>query len=526
MEKYKQLKPKEDIEGILSKSQIKETSYMQESLRKNKKKNSRIKLNLLKNNIQITKLKRILEAELIGKEKNLNGYWNNYSKEISKVLWFPQKIDLAESELTYLNGFSRDSEQSSYQLKMMKQTNLPMTSWKSLQYSVQDIMEDEIIKSKRIRFYPNREQKKLFKKAFGIYRYFYNKTIDWINANKDKKFNPITIRKDILPKYTGISEDMKWITEIPYDCNDLAIRDCVSNYKTNLTLLKNNHIKFFKLKHKTKKNISQIFKVNKKALRNQKIFVRRLKKKAKIRCTWLNNHKIDCNFTIQNLNNKWYFLIPIKEKTSPPNEYNKGIVSLDPGIRTFQSFYSDTFKCGKFGENIKEKINKINSKIDNYQSILTKKNKSKTKYHIRRKINSLRTKVKDIIRDLHWKSASYLTNNFDCILLPTFETKDMSMKKKRNIGKSSVRSMLNLSHYKFKEKMRYLCRKKHKILIECNEVYTSKTCGRCGSIDKLLGNKKVYNCNKCNFVIDRDIGAARNILIRSLTKYFGSDVTR
>jgi hypothetical protein len=54
-------------------------------------------------------------------------------------------------------------------------------------------------------------------------------------------------------------------------------------------------------------------------------------------------------------------------------------------------------------------------------------------------------------------------------------------------------------------------------IIRCSEAYTSKQCGACGELnDKLGGGSKTFNCQKCGTVADRDVHAARNILLRCL----------
>jgi putative transposase len=50
-----------------------------------------------------------------------------------------------------------------------------------------------------------------------------------------------------------------------------------------------------------------------------------------------------------------------------------------------------------------------------------------------------------------------------------------------------------------------------------DESYTSKTCGKCGTLNENLKSKKVFKCNECDLLIDRDINGARNILIRTFT---------
>ena len=51
-------------------------------------------------------------------------------------------------------------------------------------------------------------------------------------------------------------------------------------------------------------------------------------------------------------------------------------------------------------------------------------------------------------------------------------------------------------------------------VVECKEYYTSKTCGKCGWINRGLGSSDVFECKECGVRIGRDLNGARNILIR------------
>ena len=53
-------------------------------------------------------------------------------------------------------------------------------------------------------------------------------------------------------------------------------------------------------------------------------------------------------------------------------------------------------------------------------------------------------------------------------------------------------------------------------IIRCSEAYTSKQCGACGELNDKLGGSKTFNCQECGAVADRDVHAARNILLRCL----------
>lgn len=86
------------------------------------------------------------------------------------------------------------------------------------------------------------------------------------------------------------------------------------------------------------------------------------------------------------------------------------------------------------------------------------------------------------------------------------------------MDEKNVRKILLLSHYKFRELLKAKAQTfSGCTLIICDEQYTSKTCGNCGNLHASLGKSKVYSCCKCGKVFDRDINAARNILIRFLT---------
>ncbi|MDZ8259190.1 hypothetical protein [Nostoc sp. ChiQUE01b] len=96
-----------------------------------------------------------------------------------------------------------------------------------------------------------------------------------------------------------------------------------------------------------------------------------------------------------------------------------------------------------------------------------------------------------IVDKLHKKTARFLVNNFDVILLPTFETSQMSLKAKRRIHSKSVRQMLTLSHYKVKQLLKHKAFENSKVVIDVNEAYTSKTISWTGEIVTNLGGAKV-----------------------------------
>ena len=105
------------------------------------------------------------------------------------------------------------------------------------------------------------------------------------------------------------------------------------------------------------------------------------------------------------------------------------------------AFYSPDGIAGKLGDNYYDnKINPINKRIDilcsKRDKIKNIKNKTKENKrsirNINRRLSLLRNKIKNKIRDLHWKTASFLCSNFETIIIQEFETQKMSQKVDKN----------------------------------------------------------------------------------------------
>jgi len=137
---------------------------------------------------------------------------------------------------------------------------------------------------------------------------------------------------------------------------------------------------------------------------------------------------------------------------------------------------------------------------------------------MRRAILRINQRVKNLVDELHHQVAAKLCADYDTILLPTFDTSVMVRKdgKKRRIGRGTARSMLTFAHYRFRTFLLHKARETGTKVVLVNEAYTSQTCGGCGNLHNKLGGGKVFRCpsDGCEYVCDRDVNGARNILLR------------
>ncbi len=184
-----------------------------------------------------------------------------------------------------------------------------------------------------------------------------------------------------------------------------------------------------------------------------------------------------------------------------------------PGIRTFITFFSDK-SVGKIGQGDFSRIQRFCHYLDDLISRLTNTD-AKQRQRMKKAASRIRLKIRALIDELHHKSARFLVNNFDVILLPTFETSQMALKANRKIRSKSVRNMLSFAHYRFKQFLKHKAFETGKQVIDVCEAYTSKTVSWTGEIINVGGAKSIKS-NIDGRVMDRDVNGARGIFLRAL----------
>lgn len=350
----------------------------------------------------------------------------------------------------------------------------------------------------------------MFKEWFNTSRAVYNIGVDAINNDSTCAKFMYLRNKYVTEKRDGVKNEnvQDWMLKTPKDIRADTLKELVSNFKGNVTKIKKGLIPFFNLGHKSKKSLSSTIPIPKSAIKktdgSYKIYGRYIKDSIKSR-----NKKKDRLIKIENdcklewsYPNNFHLIIPYKKKNII-YEKKGDIVSLDPGVRKFMTYFSQE-EIGEFHQP-KEKLNKLKSQIDNIKS-----------FHgnsCRRGVNKRYRKITNYITEFHYSVINYLTKNFKTILLPTFDSQEF-FGKKRKIGKKTARDLNILSHYKFKNRLIHRCNLTTTKLYIVDESYTSKTCTRCGIIND-VGSNEVYKCKECNISIDRDINGARNIYLKN-----------
>lgn len=398
-------------------------------------------------------------------------------------------------------------------------------------------IDNELIKCQKIKIILTAEQKAILTKWYTSCTDMYNETLKYIINNyrfvkeditldilneqdETKQFYSfynirkkiIDIKKEIIKKSQLNTTEKN--TEIYTHILDYSIKQVCSNIKSAMSNLYNGNIKRFRMKYWKKNRPSQTMDIEMQYIRNNKIcfpILGNIKYIYNKKDFKLNNITSGVKINYNNIIDEYTLLVPIKtEKIKIENKENN-LISLDPGLRTFMTGICENGSI-EIGTNIN---NHVRQRLKRLQII---KNNEKIPNKIKKKNELLiNRKISNQIDDLHWKSIHYLVSNYETIILGNMSAKSIVSNENKCLSKLQKKACLRTKYYEFYQRLQYKCNMYDVNYKLVNESYTSMTCSMCSFSKEDLGSSKIYICDKCDCLIDRDINGARNIYIKSLS---------
>ena len=464
------------------------------------------KLNLCSNSIQTPKSSKTSEADSTSSGKDCKPYWSDSCEAISSKLLLPVEIDCVDSDLSYSSSWLSKTVEKSWfltELYTVQKPNLQPIFLPSFTSSLAECTDlgATARRSKKIRLFLNPEQKALLKQWFGVSRFVYNTTIKYLQE-PGTKANWMAIKTEILNSLPD------WAWAVPFQIKSIAIKDgCLAIKAAKKGFKKDGQIRTCRFR--SRKDTKQSIFIPKSAIKDCGVY-HTILGKCRIK------EALPTEFSDGRLTLAYgeYYLV-VSEQVQPVKTDNQGrLVALDPGVRTFMTFLSES-SFGWLGNDSNLYIQKLCFRLDRLVSKISK-TPSSPKRRLKKAASRLRCKIKNMVKELHHKTARFLVNNFDVILLPTFETSQMVSKSRRKLRNKSVRQMLTLSHYEFKTFLKWKAWEQSKTVIDCNEAYTSKTVSWTGEVVNNLGGARTIKSPSTGLKMNRDLNGARGIFLRAL----------
>ena len=453
--------------------------------------------------------------------KGLEPYWNESCEVINAGLLLPMGIDSPDSAAKLYSSWSNKTvEKSWFSTKLFtvpKKSLPPIFSQYAMSFPAECMdSENTVIKSQKIEIFPTVEQKQILNRWFGTSRYVYNQAVSLL-ADRD---TPTNFKKLVPVIFDGLPE---WHEETPRQIKVGAVMDACKAVENAKAKCKQTS-EFQKVKYRSRKRKQSLY-LRADTLKETGFYVRLLGEikmaeplpakpqgKGKVCERDTDSEVKDSQLVMEH--GRYFLCVPYVEKKKPREPMGR-IVALDPGVRDFMTFFSeDSF--GWLGRQCINRIQRLCQHCDNLYSRATQE-KRPLRRALRKAANKIKVKIRNLIDELHKKIAHFLVKHFDFILLPTFETKQMTKRGKRKLRKKSVRQMLTLSHYKFKAFLKQKALEYGVQVIDVCEAYTSKTVSWNGEIVANLGGSKVIKSSD-GHRMDRDLNGARGIFIKNVVR--------
>lgn len=199
----------------------------------------------------------------------------------------------------------------------------------------------------------------------------------------------------------------------------------------------------------------------------------------------------------------WFALLVCEIPRPEPLPKTGHEVGVDVGIKSFA-----TLSTGEVIENPRH-LNKASENLTKLQRRLSRKKRgSKNRAKARKKVALAHLKVSRTRKDFHHKEAKKLVGRFDRIVVEDLNIKGMVKNRhlSRAIADVAWGNFFLITESKAENAGRLFERK--------NPRYSSMTCSHCGHVQKMPLAIRIFVCEACEFVIDRDHNASLNLVSR------------
>ena len=363
------------------------------------------------------------------------------------------------------------------------------------------------IKGYKIRLLPTQEQEVFIRKSIGVSRFIYNWCLDR-QLKSDSFISDTELSKDLtqLKKTDG----HRWLSDVSNCVITKSVRDLCNAYKRFFNKVSNKP----RFKKKGARDSFYVrydrMKRTKHGVRCEKIGdIKTSERLPKLRegKHYMNPHVV--------YDGKYYYITFGMEIDIKSSNNTSEVIGIDLGVKSFAVCSNGAVYKNINKTHTVRQLNKKLRKLQRHVSRKYLKNKAGNKFIKTSNIIKLEHKIKLIHRRLRNIRENYI-HQITTYLVKTKPSKivieDLNIKgmlKNKHLSKAIAEQCF----YKFISVLSYKCQWSGIELIKADRFYpSSRLCSRCGNIKKDLRLKdRVYTCNCCGLVIDRDFNASLNL---------------
>jgi len=369
----------------------------------------------------------------------------------------------------------------------------------------------KIFRSHKTRIYPTLEQEQLLLKSIGTARFAFNWGLNRWNEMYDAKEKPsvYTIRNE----FVKLKDDpkFKWLKEVSKETYSNAIINVGQAWKNYFKKNTKGRPRF-KSRKNTKQSYTEVSTCDDHLQWiDNKLYIPKFRKEESLITSEFPRFKGIIKKVVISYRAGLWFASALFEMKEVPVQYRRhkiktDKVGIDLGVKVLA-----TMSDGYIFEKINTKA--IDKKIEKQQHRLSKKKKSsKNRLKAKTKLQRLYLHKENIIQDNLHKATSFIVQHYTNICLE--DLKPSNMMKNHKLA----RSIANAQFYELRRQVEYKANYLHERRTLINVLFaeafypSSKTCSHCGhKKDKLSLSERTFKCEKCGFVENRDLNAAKNL---------------
>jgi len=361
-------------------------------------------------------------------------------------------------------------------------------------------------KAYKYRLYPDNKQEILINKTFGCVRFVYNKMLANRKAiyeqYKDDK-EALKQQKYLLP--ADFKKEFEWLKEV----DSLALANAQQNLNAAYSnFFRDKSIGFpkFKSKHHDRKSYTTnnqggtIRLINNNTIRLPKLkdvpikLHRQMPKDSRIKSATIN----------KTATGQYYIsiLVEFEAIIEPIVPTPETVIGLDYSSKTlYVDSQANSAEYPKFYRQAEAKLKKEQRKLSKRQ----KEGKNRNKQ--RQKVAKLHEKVANQRKDYLHKISRKIANTYDAIAIEDLNMRGLAQ------GLRLAKSTNDNGFGMLKTFLEYKLAEQGKQLVVIDKWYpSSKLCRFCGTVNKELTlADRIWTCQECGMVLDRDVNAAINI---------------
>ncbi|MBW4624559.1 MAG: transposase [Brasilonema octagenarum HA4186-MV1] len=212
-------------------------------------------------------------------------------------------------------------------------------------------------------------------------------------------------------------------------------------------------------------------------------------------------HTTTTKLSISRIADDWYIAFAHRVECEPTPK-TVDVVGVDLGIKELATLSTGvTFPNPKaYRKNI-QKLKRLSKSLARKTKRSNNRNKSRIKLALHH------NRVSNIRKDSLHKVTHYLCKNHALVVVEDLNVSGMMANHKL------AQSIADCGFYEFKRQLEYKTKKFGSKLVLADRWYpSSKTCSNCGCKKESLSlSERVYSCEHCGHVMDRDLNAAVNL---------------